>query len=225
MLGRDKRQSMAIYTPRGLKIRLGKAYAFTLMARLFPRVDAFRVLQLTEEIENMPSIAAFFAGIVAFAIQLDPLMIAVVVGATGFTFKMAHLLGLFIPPFNLILPLSRVYSRVAGYGVFLVGLLVFGFLTVGWKGVVAYIVGRIVAIVLAGVINFAYAKAAFNKTGISLTASERSFFHAYRISADHVGATRSLEVTDEEMEPKNWEGVFTDLKVKWPMVVSRFTPD
>ena len=216
---------MAIYTPRGLKIRLGQAYAFALMARLFPRVDAFRVLQLTEEVENMASLATFIAGIVAFAMRLDPLMIAVVVGVTSFAFKMGHLLGLFIPPFKLILPLSRVYSWVAGYGLFLIALLVFGFFTVGWKGVVAYVVGRIAASALAGAIDFAYAKVVFNKTGFFLTASERSFFHAYRLTADRVGATRSLEVTDEEMEPENWEEVFTDLMVKWPVVVSRFTPD
>ena len=216
---------MAIFTPRGLKIRLGKAYAFALMARVFPRVDAFRVLQLTEEVENMAALATFIVGIVAFAMRLDPLIVAVVVGGTSLAFSMVHLLGLFIPPFKLILPLSRVYSWFAGYGVFLIGLLVFGFFTVGWKGVVAYIVGRIAACALAGAIDFAYAKAVFNKTGISMTASERSFFHAYRLSADSVGATRSLEVTDEEMDPENWEEVFTDLMIKWPVVVSRFTPD
>lgn len=216
---------MAIFTPRGLKIRLGQAYAFALMARLFPHVDAFRVLQLTEEVENMAALATFIAGIVAFAMRLDPLMVAVVVGGTSFGFSMAHLLGLFIPPFKFILPLSRVYSWFAGYGVFLIGLLLFGFFTVGWKGVVAYIVGKIAASALAGAIDFAYAKVVFNKTGIVITASERSFFHAYRLLADRVGVTRSLEVTDEEIEPENWEEVFTDLTIKWPVVVSRFTPD
>jgi hypothetical protein len=216
---------MAIYTPRGLKIQLGQAYAFALMARLYPDVDAFRLLQLTEEVENMGSVASFIAGIVAFALRLDPLMILVVVGGTNFAFRMVHLLGLFFPPFNLILPLSRVYSLVAGYGVFLVGLLVFGFFTVGWKGVLAYIVARIAASVLAEATDFAYAKVILKETGIFLTASERSFFHAYRLMADRVGATRSLEVTDEEMELENWKEVFIDLKVKWPEVVSRFTPD
>jgi hypothetical protein len=216
---------MAIYTPRGLKIRLGRAYAFALMARLFPRVDAFRVLQLTEEVENMASLATFIAGMVAFAMRLDPLMIAVVVGATSFAFKMAHFLGLFIAPFRLILPLSRVYSLGAGYGVFFIGLLVFGLFTIGWKGVLAYVMGRIAAGALAGAIDLAYAKVVFDRTGISLTASERSFFHAYRLSADRIGATRSLEVSEEEMEPENWQAVFADLMVKWPVVVSRFTPD
>lgn len=216
---------MAIYTPRGLKIRLGKAYSFALMSRLFPRVDAFRVLQLTEEVDNMASLATFVAGFVAFTMQLDPLMIAIIVGSTNFAFKMIHLFGFFVPPFKLILPLSRLYSLFTGYGVFIIGLLVFGFFTVGLKGIVALIVGAIVASALAGLIAFAYAKAMFNKTGIAITGSERSFFHAYRLSADRVGVTRSLEVSDEEMEPENWEKVFADLMQKWPVVVSRFSPD
>jgi hypothetical protein len=216
---------MAIYTPRGLKIRLGKAYAFALMARLFPRVDAFRVLQLTEEIENLASLATFIMGVVAFSMQLEPLVIGVVVGAACLSFKLSHLFGLFIPPFKLILPLSRVYSWFAGYGIFLIGLLVFGCSMVGWQGVLAFVVGRLAAGWLAGAIDLAYSKFVFKKTGICITASERSFFHAYRLLADQVGVSRSLEVTDEEMEPDNWQDVFADLMVKWPVVVSRFTPD
>lgn len=39
---------MALFTPRGLKVRLPMSYAFALIARVYPRSDAFRVLQLTE---------------------------------------------------------------------------------------------------------------------------------------------------------------------------------
>jgi hypothetical protein len=35
-------QNMALFTPRGLKIRMAQSYAFALMARLFPTYDAFR---------------------------------------------------------------------------------------------------------------------------------------------------------------------------------------
>jgi hypothetical protein len=216
---------MAIYTPRGLKIRLGQPYTFALMARVFPKVDAFRVLQLTEEVENLASLATFIAGLVVFGFRLDPLTIGIVIGATWFSFKMSHLFGLFIPPFKSLLPLSRVYSWFAGYGVFLIGLLVFGFIMVGWQGLAAFAVARILASWLAGAIDLAYGRYAFKKTGIAFTASERSFFHAYRLSADQVGASRSLEVSEKEMEPDNWQEVFTDLMMKWPVVVSRFTPD
>ena len=33
---------MALFTPRGLNIRMAQSYAFALMARLFPTYDAFR---------------------------------------------------------------------------------------------------------------------------------------------------------------------------------------
>jgi hypothetical protein len=216
---------MAIFTPRGLKIRVSLPYAFALMARLFPRIDAFRVLQLTEEVENLISLATFIAGISVFAARLSPISVAVVIGVTCFGFKMSHLFGLFVPPFKLLLPLSRVYSWFSGWGIFLVGLLVFGFFMVGWQGVVAFIVARIAAGWLAGAIDMAYSKYIFKKTGLAVTASERSFFHAYRLLADQLGISRSIEVSEEEMQPDNWQRVFTDLKVKWPIVVSRFTSD
>jgi hypothetical protein len=216
---------MAIYTPRGLKIRLSDAYAFALMARLFPRIDAFRVLQLTEEVENLASLATFIAGVIAFAARLDLIMIGVVIGVTHLSFKMSHLFGLFIPPFKLLLPLSRVYSWFSGYSIFLIALLIYGFFMVGWQGVVAFSVARITAGLLGGGIELAYDNLVFKKTGIAVTASERSFFHAYRLLADQVGIMRSLEVAEEEMKPTNWKPVFLDLMSKWPAVVSRFTPD
>jgi len=44
---------MPLYTPRGLKLWLSKSYVFALMARLHGKETAFRVLQLTEEVENL----------------------------------------------------------------------------------------------------------------------------------------------------------------------------
>ena len=63
---------MALFTPRGLKLRLPTAYAFALMARVYPQTDAFRVLQLTEEVENLGALASFIAGIAAFSLRLEP---------------------------------------------------------------------------------------------------------------------------------------------------------
>ncbi|MCX5647889.1 MAG: hypothetical protein NTX40_02155 [Planctomycetota bacterium] len=216
---------MAIYTPRGLKIRLPREYAFALMARLFPRKDAFRVLQMTEEVDNLASLAAFLAGVIVFVARLNPLAVGLVVGLTCLSFNVAHLVGLFYPPFGLLLPLSRVYSWVSGYGILLISLLVLGFLTVGWQGVVAFLIARIAAACIAGAIDLVYGKFVFKKAGVAITKSERSFFHAYRLLADQIGATRSLEVPDEEMNPENWMPVYLDLMTKWPVVVARFTPD
>lgn len=216
---------MALFTPRGLKVRLPTAYAFALMARVYPKTDAFRVLQLTEEVENLGTLAFFIAGIAAFSLRLEPLSIAVVVFVTLSVFRFVHLCGLFVPPFTLLLPVSRVYSRISGHGVLLAGLLVFGVWAAGWQGVVALIVGRIACAVVFGLVELAYGKHVYRTTGLAVTASERSFFHAYRLEASRLGVSTDLAVSDAELESAKWEVVFQDLALKWPVVVGRFTGD
>jgi hypothetical protein len=216
---------MALFTPRGLKLRLPKAYAFALMARVYPQADAFRVLQLTEEVENLGALAFFIAGITAFSLRFEPALIAVVVFVAVSTFRLVHLFGFFVPPFTLLLPVSRVYSRFSGYGVLFTALLIFGYWATGWQGVVAYIVGRIVCAGVFSLIELAYSKHVYRKTGLAFSASERSFFHAYRLVACRLGVSTDLTVSDAELESAKWEIVFQDLAVKWPVVVNRFTGD
>ena len=216
---------MALFTPRGLKIVLPQAYAFALMARVYPKTDAFRVLQLTEEVENLPKLTAFVAALVAFALRLEPLQIGLVVFTVLCAFRLVHLFGFFVPPFTLLLPVSRVYSFVTGYGALLAGLVIFGLVTSGWQSVVAFIVARLACGVLFGLIELLYLKYAFRKTGLAITASERSFFHAYRLEANRLGASTDLIVSEAELSSANWEVVYQDLAAKWPVVVSRFTGD
>ena len=220
-----KNPTMALFTPRGLKVRLPINYAFGLMARLYPDTDAFRVLQRTEEVENLDGLATFIAALTAFYLRLDPMMIGVVVATTSFVFKLVHLAGLFVPPFTFLLPVSRIYSWFSGNGVFLIGLLIFGWFVVGWKGILAYFLGRIAAAILVGVIDLWWSRFVFKKTGVSVTASERSFFHAYRLEANKLGRDLSLEVSNDELDEGHWMPTFLDLQMKWPVVTSRFTPD
>jgi hypothetical protein len=195
------------------------------MARVYPRVDAFRVLQLTEEVENLAALAFFIAGAVVFAVRLEPIQIGVVVFLSIAVFRSIHLFGVFVPPFTLLLPLSHLYSLVSGYGVLLAGLLIFGVLISGWKGVLAFVVARIACGIVFSILELTYGKHVFRETGVAVTASERSFFHAYRVEARRVGASTDLSVSDTELASANWERVFQDLAVKWPVVVNRFTGD
>jgi hypothetical protein len=216
---------MALFTPRGLKLRLPTAYAFTLIARVYPRTDAFRVLQLTEAVENLSGLASFIAAFAAFALPLEPIQIGLAVFVTVAVFRLMHLCGFFVPPFTLLLPLSRVYSFASGYGVLFAGLLIFGFLTSGWQGVVAFVLARVLCGVVFGVIDLAYGKNVFRTTGVAVTASERSFFHAYRLEASRLGASTDLGVSDAEVASERWKVVYEDLAIKWPLVVNRFTGD
>jgi hypothetical protein len=216
---------MALFTPRGLKVRLAKPYAFALMARVFPKADAFRVLQLTEEVENLPALAGFVAGITSFSLHLSPIQIGIVVFATVFIFRLVHLFGFFVPPFTFLLPVSRIYSFVAGYGVLLVGLLIFGYFTTGWRGVLAFIIARISCSLVVLVTEVLSMRHVYRQVGFSVTASERSFFHAFRLLASRFGVSTDLQVSDGELAPSHWEHVFHDLAFKWPVVVGRFTDD
>lgn len=61
---------MAIYTPRGLKIRLSIQYCFTLLARLYPEVDPYTVLKTTEGLEFIPSFLAVLASLICFLYKI-----------------------------------------------------------------------------------------------------------------------------------------------------------
>lgn len=216
---------MALFTPRGLKVRLAKPYAFALMARVFPKADAFRVLQLTEEVENLPALAGFVAGVVAFSMRLPPIQICIVVFAAVFVFRLIHLFGLFVPPFTFLLPVSRIYSFVTGYGVLLIGLLVFGYFAAGWQGVLAFVVARVSCGFIVWPIEMWWMRRVHQQVGFPFTASERSFFHAFRLLANRFGVSTDLNVSDQELAPARWEHVLVDLALKWPVVVGRFTDD
>lgn len=131
---------MAIYTPRGLKIRIAVPYAFGLMARLHPKVTPFRILKTTEGIESLPGMFAFVAGLVAFGLHLPPTQIALIVGICQLAGALINALGLYIIPG--LVGLGTLYSYISGYGIYLIAVVITGFLLGGWQAVVAFFVGK-----------------------------------------------------------------------------------
>ena len=214
---------MAVFTPRGLKLRLSTPYAFALIARVFPKVDAFRVLQTTEAVENLTRLAIFLSAIVAFSLSMAPVQIGVLVFAVASAMHIVHLRGLFLTPILLLLPVSRVYGFLSGYGVLFIGLLAFGFIQTGWEGIAGFLVGRLASGAVFGVVGWYYTRYVHKEGGFIYTASERSFFHAYRIEAARLGISTDLTVSDDELRPENWKPVFDDLAAQWPEVVDRIT--
>lgn len=214
---------MAVFTPRGLKLRLSTPYVFALIARVFPKVDAFRVLQTTEAVENLARLAIFLAAIVAFSLSVTPVQVGVLVFAVASVMHIVHLCGLFLTPILLLLPVSRVYGFLSGYGILLIGLLAFGFIQTGWEGIAGFLIGRLASGAVFGVVRWYYMRYVYKEMGFPCSASEHSFFHAYRIEAARLGISTDLTVTDDELRPENWGPVFDDLAAKWPEVVRRFT--
>lgn len=214
---------MAIYTPRGLKIRLPLDYTFALLARLYPRVDAFRVLKTTEGIESIPSLLAFCTAMVCFGLHTTPFIVglAVTIAVTFGTLLTSR--GLFIIPG--FVALGTLYSYLAGYFIYFTAIIVVGYITTGIGGVAAYFAARVIAFIIQQVFEFSDTKAAFAATGMPLTAAEKNFINAYRLHASRIGETIDVEVSDDELDESNWSEVFGDLAYKWPQVVQRFTPN
>lgn len=102
---------------------------------------------------------------------------------------------------------------------------VFGFFSVGWRGVVAYFAARFAAGVVNWILGMRETRIYFQKIGEPLTASERNFFNAYRLHASALGVTTDISVGDQERDRDNWEPTLIELATKYPEVVARFTVD
>jgi hypothetical protein len=214
---------MAIFTPRGLKVRLPVDYSFALMRRLYPSVDAFKVLQTTEAFELMPNCMSFIAAIFCFLNHLNPIMTAGIVAAV-------HVFGHFmcisgLPADTFFVRLSTIFSVLSGYGIYLVILAAVGFFFAGWQGVMGYVAGRLLASAVNGVINHFNGKRIQKQVGTYVTMSEVNFFNAYIFHARRKKKPLDLAVSDKELDESNWRPVFMDLAAKWPQIVARFTPD
>lgn len=214
---------MAIYTPRGLKIRLGVNYAFALMARLYPKVDAFKVLKTTEGLELIPNMLAFITGLILFSLKIDGIQMSIYVLIATVIGTIITLSGMFIFPG---LPkLATLFSYIHGFGILSILIALYGFAFVGWRGVAAYFIGRILGEIINYIIGFFSTKRAHLKTGISLTSVERNFFNAYRLYASKINKTIGIDVSDEELEEDTWFECFEDFATKYPEVTRRFTND
>jgi hypothetical protein len=228
----ERIRNMAIYTPRGLAIKLPVPYTFALMKRLHPTVDAFKVLKTTEGLESIPGVLTFVTGIACFFLKADSHHIAIYTFLASLIGTVVTLFGLFIVPG---LPLAgTLYSYVSGFGILFIILAVYGFVAVGWRGVLAFFVSRLLAGIVSFVLDYWNSKRIYRRIGKPLHLSELNFLNAYRLHASYTIASPPISfhefrkridvsVSQEEMEEENWKPYFDDFALKWPEVVRRFT--
>ena len=214
---------MAIYTPRGLKIRISVPCAFALMTRLHPKVTPFRILKTTEGIESLPGMLTLIAGLVTFALHLPPIQIAMVVVLSYLAGFLINALGLYIVPG--LVGLGTLYSYIDGYGIYLIVVVITGYVLGGWQAVAAYFIGSIMAAVIGHFLEFWKIRRYYKLTGHPLTGSEVSFFNAYRLHASRNDITTDIDLSDDEMKEDYWGSTFQQFVTDWPEVVRRFTDD
>jgi len=107
----------------------------------------------------------------------------------------------------------------------LIPLSIIAYFVGGWWLIAGMIGGRLAASIIGGILDMLHMRLTFKHTGFAFTASERSFFHAYRLLANRHGVTTDLSVTDEEASPSSWMPSYMELAITWPVVVSRFTEE
>ncbi len=215
---------MAIFTPRGLKIRLPVNYCFALMARLYPNVDAFKILKAAEGFELIPSVLSFITGIISLLLDLPPsqVILNVIIAST---------LGCIITLSNFaykipVLPvIGRLYSYADSFGLYSAVIIVIGFIFSNWKSIISYFIAKLLSGILNMIIEFIYYYVNYLTSethDVPFTAAEISFFNAYRWYAKKFGKSLDINVSEDELEIENWKDVYFDFVTKWPEVARRF---
>lgn len=95
---------------------------------------------------------AFIAGMVSFALHLPPLQIALIVAAIQLMGKLINAFGLYIVPG--LVGLGTLFSYISGYGIYLIIVIITGFVLGGWQAVVAFFVEKIIASLVGQVLEY-----------------------------------------------------------------------
>lgn len=218
-----------IITPRKLQIDLPLGYGFALIARLFPRVDAFTFLKRVEGIQKIHSLAGFITGIVCFLLELNAFSIALWTFGVTVVFFLLRYWGVFILPG--LVQVATYYTYITGFGLVTLTLCAIGFWKVGFWGLLAFWAARAIAELLSMLLDQYAGKRlgmeigsnpALADAGAMFLAPAKDFVNAYRLYADKFDLSRNAEVSEEEMHFENWRATWEDFQTKWPQVTARY---
>jgi len=212
---------MAIYTPRGLKIRYGVREAFLYLSRIYPQVHPFRVLQDAEAYEIFPAFCGVIAAIVCIVTKQSAMMLFCAVTGARLIAALIHYCDFMcLVPMSLLLPVLRVYGIMSGHGIIAIPILIVAFFVGGWLFSVAYLASIVFGYGLELTMDNAFSSYS-RKVGRPRTGSELSFDQAFEYYCRRTGAPRD-DLSDEERCSENWLEPLRELAESWPVVVSRF---
>ena len=211
-------------TPRGLEIQLDVPTGFALLARLWardPKTDAFRVLKTVEALEHIPTVAGFIGALIGLFWGSAAWQVAGGLIEGKILGKLLTMFGAFIFPG--VVTLATWWSWVSGYGL-LVGLgIASAWFLKGWEYGIAWIVGLVLGYVISVLfietIQIKYYK---DKIGVLIGQAEVNFINAYRLHADRLGLSHSIEIGDDEIQSGKWQDCLEDFAGKYPQAVARF---
>lgn len=208
--------SNAIFTPRGLHVRLPTHVAFGLMAQLRPKIRPSEVLATTEAIEFTPTALSKLLALLGFAFQLEPIAIAVLTVLGRVVPNLLALAGLARHSGWTVV--GRLYRPVAGHGLSLVVVAAVGALLAGPVAAVGFLAGTLVAGLLNMLVDFLLMRRADPRLRQPLSSTERFFLDALSLHAARSGQPLDLEriPTTAKDEEEAWRAALADYADEHP---------
>jgi hypothetical protein len=215
--GRPVPVSNAVFTPRGLHVRLPTHVAFGLTARLGPKVRPSEVLATTEAIELTPTALGKLLALAGFALQLSPVAIAVACALGRIVPNLLALAGAARIPGATAL--GRLYRPLAGRGLTLLAVAVIGALAAGPLAAVGFLVGTMVGGIVNMLVDVALMRRTDPRFRQPLSSTERFFLDALRLHAARSGQRPPdlgrVPATAQEDE-KAWRAALADYALEHP---------
>lgn len=181
------RNISGMLTPQGLKVRLDSDFCGGLPLKNGKTVND--LLIETETFVCTEKWAIFIIGILAFLFKIPNNTLFVLSFATVIITSLTSWIH---PLFMLIrgtitLTEPRIFVRLTGWFVDKIALIVIGVFTIGWKGLLYYAVGYVIATFLAYIFNIFIAKSNYSQFGVALQSDEMAFIflslrHMERVS-------------------------------------------
>jgi hypothetical protein len=206
---------MTIYTPVGRVVNFPMDYAFTLLARLYPKFRPHKVLKIADGMDQAPIAVAYLMGLIAFASHASWEVIFISSLVLPSAIRLAEIKSKYI---DLVVYIGVIFSYVGRLGIITIGLAAFGWYSVGWQGLTSFLCGRLISGLISTIAETKEKKRMRKLSGIHYSEYDRCFIDAYRFCANKIGITLDISVSDEELESSNWEFVASDYARKEPVL-------
>jgi len=209
---------MTIYTPSAMPIGFSMDYAFTLLARLYPKLSPSKVLRIVQGMDKVPVLVSRSLALVMFLLHLSPIIVFIISLIIPEIIYWMQLKGKYI---GILVHLGVIFSIFGKLGLFTISLTVFGYYSSGLEGLAAFFGARLIGWLIIESFwesreteRFASLdRNRFTKLmllGVKCGIYERCFIHAYIFCAKRIGVTTDISISDQEIEKSDWQLVLTD---------------
>jgi len=195
-------------------------YAFTLLARLYPKYRPHQVLKIADGMDKAPKTVAYILAFISFSLHLSPIIIFANTLVLPGILSWMQIRSRY---FDFLVRLGVIFSTLGNFGIIWIGLVAFGWYSVGWKGLVAFLSARFVGDFINTIFEGQEKKRIQTLTGIYHKDLEfdRCFIDAYRFCAEKIGAPLDTSVSDQEIESQQWQFIKIDYSEQDPVLFER----